>query len=56
MTRLHVHSGGNPGGLDRLASLSLMAGAYRGLEAISSDVVEGVLGECQQPADHVLQR
>ena len=40
VTRLHVHSRGSPRGLDRLASLCLMAGAYRGLEAISSDVVE----------------
>jgi hypothetical protein len=32
-----------------------MAGAYRGLEAISSDVVEGVLGECHQPAEHALR-
>ncbi len=52
ITRLHLHSRGSPSGLDRLASLCLMAGAYRGLEAISSDVVEGVLGECQQPAEH----
>jgi MSHA biogenesis protein MshM len=49
VTRLHVHSRGNPSGLDRLALLCLMAGAYRGMEAISSDVVEGVVGECHQP-------
>ena len=29
VTRLHLHSLGNPRGLDRLASLCLMAGAYR---------------------------
>src|SRR5271157_6094613 len=55
VTRLHVHSRGSPGGLDCLASLCLMAGAYRGLEAISSDVVEGVLGECHQPTEHALR-
>jgi MSHA biogenesis protein MshM len=54
ITRLHLHSRGSPSGLDRLASLCLIAGAYRGLEAISSDVVEGVLGECRQPAEHAL--
>ena len=45
VSRLHLHSGGTPRGLNRLASLCLMAGAYRGLEAISSDLVEGVLRE-----------
>jgi MSHA biogenesis protein MshM len=55
VTRLHLHSRGSPSGLDRLASLCLMAGAYRGLEAISSDVVEGVLGECHQPTEHALR-
>ncbi len=45
VSRLHLHSGGTPSGLNRLASLCLMAGAYRGLEAISSDLVEGVLRE-----------
>jgi type II secretory pathway predicted ATPase ExeA len=53
--RLHLHSQGSPSGLDRLASLCLIAGAYRRLEAISSDVVEGVLGECRQPTDRVLE-
>ncbi len=47
MIRLHLHSEGNPRGLDRLASLCLMAGAYKGLEAISSELVEGVFGECK---------
>jgi len=55
ITRLHLHSRGSPSGLDRLASLCLMAGAYRGLEAISSDVVEGVLGECHQPVEPALR-
>jgi type II secretory pathway predicted ATPase ExeA len=55
VTRLHLHSRGSPGGLDRLASLCLRAGAYRGLEAISSDLVEGVLCECQQPAENALR-
>ncbi len=55
VTRLHLHSQGSPSGLDRLASLCLIVGAYRGLEAISSDVVEGVLGECRLPADRGLE-
>ncbi len=52
VTRLHVHSAGNPRGLDRLASLSLMAGASRGLEAISSELVDSVLAECHFPPEH----
>ena len=48
---LHARSGGVPRGLDRLASLALMAGALRGLEIITPDVVEGVALECTpQPA------
>jgi MSHA biogenesis protein MshM len=54
VNRLHLHSGGIPSGLDRLTSLCLMAGADRGLEAISSEVVEGVLGECHHPVEHAL--
>jgi type II secretory pathway predicted ATPase ExeA len=55
VARLHLHSGGSPAGLDRLASLCLMAGAYRCLEAVTSDVVEGALGECHQPTEHALR-
>ncbi len=46
VTRLHVLSGGVPRGLEQLATLSLIAGAVRGLEVISPDVVNGVAGEC----------
>jgi type II secretory pathway predicted ATPase ExeA len=44
--RLHAASGGNPRGLDRLASLALRAGALRGLEIVTPDVIEGVAREC----------
>jgi type II secretory pathway predicted ATPase ExeA len=44
--RLHARSGGVPRGLDRLGSLALMAGALRGLEMITPEVVEGVAREC----------
>jgi hypothetical protein len=46
ITRLHALSGGVPRGLDRLASLSLMAGAMKRLEVIPPEVVEGVTREC----------
>jgi type II secretory pathway predicted ATPase ExeA len=49
VTRLHLHSGGSPRGLDRLASLCLMAAAAHGLESITAEVVESVLGECRPP-------
>jgi type II secretory pathway predicted ATPase ExeA len=45
-TQLHALSAGVPRGVDRLATLSLMAGAVRGLEVISPDVVDGVAREC----------
>jgi len=51
VTRLHARSGGVPRGLDRLASLALMAGALRGLEVITPEVVEGAAGECEQFRD-----
>jgi type II secretory pathway predicted ATPase ExeA len=51
VTRLHALSGGIPRGLDRLASLSLMAGASRGLEAIASEVVDAVSCECHLPEE-----
>jgi type II secretory pathway predicted ATPase ExeA len=44
--RIHFASAGNPRGLDRLASLALMAGALRGLEVVTPDVIEGVAREC----------
>jgi MSHA biogenesis protein MshM len=44
--RIHLISAGNPRGLDRLASLALMAGALRGLEIVTPDIIEGVAGEC----------
>ena len=46
VTRLQALCGGVPRGLDRLASLALMAGAVRGLEIITPDVVEGAAREC----------
>jgi MSHA biogenesis protein MshM len=44
--RLHSLAGGVPRGLDRLASLSLMGAALRGLEMVTPEVVEGVSVEC----------
>jgi type II secretory pathway predicted ATPase ExeA len=55
VSRLHLLSGGSPRGLDRLASLCLMAGVSRGLEAISSEVVESVLCECHRPPEHAIR-
>jgi hypothetical protein len=45
LTRIHAASGGIPRTLDRLASLSLMAGALQGLEMISPDVVDEISRE-----------
>lgn len=50
IARLHLLSGGVPRGLNRLASLCLMAGAIRGLEAVSSELVDTVVSECHAPA------
>jgi type II secretory pathway predicted ATPase ExeA len=47
--RLHAVSAGIPRGLERLASLALMAAAVRGLEMISPEIVEGVARECILP-------
>ncbi len=55
LTRLHLLSGGTCRGLERLASLCLMAGASRGLEAISSELVESVAGECLGRPELALQ-
>src|SRR5262249_51196733 len=46
LSALHEISGGNPRGIDRLASLALMAGALRRLELVTAEVVEGVSLEC----------
>lgn len=45
-TRLHALSGGIPRGVDRLAQLALMAGALRGLEMVSPEVVDASSREC----------
>jgi type II secretory pathway predicted ATPase ExeA len=42
IVRLHLLSEGTPRGLDRLASLSLRAAASRGMEAVSSELVDAV--------------
>jgi type II secretory pathway predicted ATPase ExeA len=47
LTRLHARSAGVPRGIERLAALSLMAAAARGLEVISPEIVEGVVPECR---------
>ena len=52
--RLHALSGGNPRGVDRLATLALMAGAVRGLEVVTPDVVDGVAVECEGPWPELL--
>ena len=49
--RLHSLSSGVPRGLDRLASLSLAAGASRGLELVTPDVVDGVRFECTRGSE-----
>ena len=47
LTRLHALSGGVPRGIDRLATLSLMAAALRGLEIVPPDIVDASSRECQ---------
>jgi MSHA biogenesis protein MshM len=49
--RLHTWSEGTPSGLDRLASLALMAGAWRGVEIITPDIIDGVAQECTRRPD-----
>jgi type II secretory pathway predicted ATPase ExeA len=49
-TRLHGHSHGVPRVLDRLSALALMAGAVRGAEIVSAEVVDGAAHECVLPA------
>jgi MSHA biogenesis protein MshM len=43
---LHDLSGGIPRALDRLGSLALMAGALRGLEMVTPEVIDGAAREC----------
>ncbi|MFO0951391.1 MAG: ATP-binding protein [Isosphaeraceae bacterium] len=47
LDRLHDLTQGVPAGIDRLGSLALMAGAFRGLELVPPDVVDGVAMECE---------
>jgi len=49
ITRLHAEAGGVPRGLNRLASLALIAAASRGLEVVSSEVVRDATQECRVP-------
>jgi type II secretory pathway predicted ATPase ExeA len=51
ITRLHSRSGGLLRGIDRLASLCLLAGASRGQETITAELVESVLRECHPPPE-----
>jgi len=49
IVRLHAASMGVPRGLDRLASMALRAAASRGLEVVSSEVVDAAARECRVP-------
>ena len=49
LDRLHAWSEGVPRGLDRMASLALMAGALRRVEIITPDIIDGVARECTLP-------
>jgi type II secretory pathway predicted ATPase ExeA len=46
LTRLHGLARGIPRGIEQLATISLMAGAVRGLEVVSPDMVDGAVCEC----------
>ena len=46
VTRLHAIARGVPAGLERLATLALLAGSFEGLEVVTPEVVEGAAGEC----------
>ncbi len=50
LVRLHDLSGGVPRGLDRLATLALMAGALHTRELVTPDLVDAVARECEQAA------
>ncbi len=49
VARLHALTLGVPQGLDRLASLALVAGAVRGLEVLGPEVIDRVAAECVLP-------
>ncbi len=49
LSRLHALAEGVPAAINRLGSLSLMAGAARGLEIVGPEVVDGIAGECLPP-------
>ena len=51
LQRLHMVSEGVPRGVDRLATLALMAGAIKGLEIIPPDLIDGVAMECNTGDD-----
>jgi hypothetical protein len=51
VTRLHHRCGGNPRGIDRLASLCLLLGASRRLETVTAELVDSVLAECHLPPE-----
>jgi hypothetical protein len=46
LARLQCLSRGAPWGLERLATLSMMAGAMQGFETIPPDVVDGIAAQC----------
>jgi type II secretory pathway predicted ATPase ExeA len=46
IARLQAASAGIPRGIDRLASLALIASACRGLEMVSPDVIDEAAAEC----------
>ena len=55
VARLQVLSGGSPRAVDRLGTLCLMAGASRGVEAVSSELVDSVSTECHMPPELVFR-
>jgi type II secretory pathway predicted ATPase ExeA len=46
ITRAHALCAGVPRGVERLATLSLIAGASRGVDQISAEIIEGVASAC----------
>ena len=48
---LHALTAGVPRGIDRLASLALMAGAGRGIEVVTPEVLRDVAHECERDGD-----
>jgi type II secretory pathway predicted ATPase ExeA len=46
ITHMHAAATGNPRTLDRLATLALTAGALRGLELVTPDIIDAVSAEC----------